>query len=145
MPRALPRRRAVSARWRALFFFDGHCVAVEATPDRARRETHAVRRRQPVRQFYERNIALSLDLGQQEVRPGLNPMRTTIAALRQRMVAVARAPFRHPPDHARRRNTKTSRRRTAAHPGCHGGKCALAKVGRQGSGHARRPPVRQEA
>jgi len=47
-------------------FFDGHAVAVEATPDRTRRKTHAVLCRQPVRQFYERDIALSLDLGQQE-------------------------------------------------------------------------------
>ena len=87
-------------------FFDGHVVTVEAAPDRARCEADPVFRSEFLRQFDEGNVGPGVNRSQQNARPHFDPMRTTIAALPQRVLPTARTPFRYPPDHAGGGNTK---------------------------------------
>ncbi len=72
------RRTATSVRVCSLacaVFFNGHGVAVEAAPDRARRETHAVLCRQPVRQFASSPVPPARYRLWLRLRPARNPNR----------------------------------------------------------------------
>ena len=84
------------AHSRARTFFKRDVVAVEKAPDHRRRHLLASRTLQTVADFVERKVRLAPMKAKQEIRVGLDALRTRVAAHRQRRVAAALAQRRHP-------------------------------------------------
>jgi hypothetical protein len=117
-PRVEPRfalRRDVGALLLAGVrgFFNGHGVAVEEPPDRARREAFAVLAAEQFGQFDQRHIDLRVDGGQDGVAIRLDAMRALVAALRFGALGARRAPGPNPADRARGGHAEPLGRRAA--------------------------------
>ena len=79
----------------------------------------------------------------QEIRVGLDALRTRVAAHRQRRVAAALAQRRHPTNRAGKAHPEPLRRRTAAHAFLANRRNhPLAQIHRQGP-HPAPPPIRR--
>src|SRR5512134_89584 len=121
-------------------FFEGLVVAIEATPDRARRETLAAPLLDVGRDLGERDIAVRLDQRQDLRGVRLDPARSLVAALRSRRDRAALAPPLHPLHRRRGRDTEPTRRSAAGR--APGNRCnqALTQIVRKRLGHAGWPP-----
>src|SRR5512145_1834391 len=141
--RQVSRRATTSGRSRSLacaVFFEGLVVAIEATPDRARRETLAAPHLDVGRDLGERDIAVRLDQRQDLRGVRLDAARSLVAALRSRRDRAALAPPLRPLHRRRGGDTEPTRRSAAGR--APGNRCnqALTQIVRKRLGHAGWPP-----
>ena len=91
----------------------------------------------------ERKVRLAPMKAKQEIRVGLDALRTRVAAHRQRRVVAALAQRRHPTNRAGKAHPEPLRRRTAAHAFLANRRNhPLAQIHRQGP-HPAPPPIRR--